>query len=282
MKAGSLLLTTKLEGDLKESNRDSYNKIADLISNICGLDINIYKANLIERRMNIAMNLEGIRNVEDYYKYLMNNPEKINSLIRYLTINVSSFFRNEEVFNYIENYLATIKEERYQRLKIWSMGCAKGEEAYSIAMIVEDLNFDASGVQVSIDASDINDEALKEAKSGIYDKKEIENVPERYRKYFHYVSENKFAIDDKIKKYVKYRRENLLNLKIYNNYYNIILCRNLLIFLKPMHHEMIYEILNKAMVRDGLLILGLTENLHPKYKEGWEVLSRKLKIYRKK
>jgi len=275
-------LIIKLEGDFKESNLDSYNKIADLILNLCGLDINAYKSSFTERRMSIAMNLEGIKNIEDYYKYLKDNPEKINNLVKHLTINVSSFFRNEEVFNYIENYLATIEEKKCQRLRIWSIGCSKGQEAYSIAMIVENLNINASGIQVSIDASDINDEVLKEAKLGIYNKKEIENVPERYRKYFHYLDDNRFAIDDKIKKYVKYRRENLLNLKIYNNYYNIVLCRNLLIFMKPIYHEMIYEILNKAMVKDGLLILGLTENLHPKFKESWEILSRKLKIYRKK
>jgi len=271
-----------LEGDFKEINLDIYNKIADLILNLCGLDINAYKSSFTERRMSIAMNLEGIKNIEDYYKYLKDNPEKINNLVKHLTINVSSFFRNEEVFNYIENYLATIEEKKCQRLRIWSIGCSKGQEAYSIAMIVENLNINASGIQVSIDASDINDEVLKEAKLGIYNKKEIENVPERYRKYFHYLDDNRFAIDDKIKKYVKYRRENLLNLKIYNNYYNIVLCRNLLIFMKPIYHEMIYEILNKAMVKDGLLILGLTENLHPKFKESWEILSRKLKIYRKK
>lgn len=265
-----------------KSNEYYFERIRDLLIKICNFDLHTYKDKFLHRRVQTVMISEKAESVGDYYKILLENPDKISKLIKSLSISVSNFFRNEQVFNYLMDYLGHIKRRATGRYRIWSMGCAKGEEPYSLAMIVEELDFKSAGIQVSIDASDINESIIKKAKDAIFDKKEIDNVPGHYAKYFHHCGEDVYRIDSRLKTNVKFRCENLLNLEPRYGWYHMIVCRNLLIFLEKNHQELLLKVINQSIVEDGLIVLGLTENIPAKFDDQWEPLSGKLRIFKKK
>ncbi len=262
----------------KESEISGIEEIRDLLYKIVKFDINTFKKQFLKRRIIYAMNCVKIDTIDKYYNYLIENPNEVYKLIDTLAINVSSFFRNSNVFSFLREYLIIENWGRREKINIWSMGCASGEEPYSIAMIIDELGID----NVKIYASDIDDEALTRAKKGIYNKQQIKMVPERYLKYFEKLNEEEYQIIDRIKKCIAFKQENLLNRERYYRYYDIILCRNLLIFLDKEWQEKLFKLIDGMIMDNGILVLGISESIPRGYEGFWQAVSGKYRIYKKK
>lgn len=265
-----------------KSNEYYLERIRELLLKIYNFDLQTYKQKFLRRRVQTVMYSERAESVEDYYQMLLENPEKISKLINSLSINVSGFFRNESVFKYLKELFAQNKARRIKRYKIWSMGCAKGEESYSMAMILDELDYKSAGMQAIIDASDMNEGIIKEAKEGIYHKKELSSVPKQYLKYFVSCGTDNYSIDARIRSNVRFKCENLLNIEPRYESFDMIVCRNVLIFMEKSHQELLFNLMNQSITGDGIIVLGLTENVPPKFANQWEALSLRLRIYKKK
>jgi len=256
-------------------------QLRELLLKTNKFDIKTFKEQFLIRRIIYAMNIAKVENIEKYYDYLLENPNEINKLIDILAINVSYFFRNENVFNFIKEYLIVEAWEKKNKINIWSMGCASGEEPYTVGMILDDLRLLNGNRMVKIYGSDIDEEALQKAKKAIYTKEQLEKVPIKYLKYFSEISDGKYIVQNKIKQLVSFKKENLLEKKrLYSNF-DMILCRNLLIFLDKTSQEKIFELINSALMPNGVLVLEITENLPKAYMQGWQIISGKHKIYKK-
>ena len=268
-------------------------KILDYLQNQKGFDFSGYRRSLLERRINKRLLATETGNFNEYCTFLTNNQIEADELIDALTINVSQFFRNPLVFEFIsEKLLPPMIFEKLQRykkyLRIWSAGCASGEEAYSLAIIFNEfLEKEKLELDLRIFATDIDKKSLKSAKRGVYNFESIKDV--RYgllSKYF-IQKNNSFRIVSKIKNMVNYSSYDLLEKNsyappesIFGNF-DLIFCRNVLIYFNLEYQEKIFEKLHRSLVPKGYLILGEAEMISKRYQRYFTSLSEYLKIFKK-
>lgn len=268
-------------------------KILDYLQNQKGFDFSGYRSSMLERRINKRLLATETGNFNEYCKYLMNNQIEVDELIDALTINVSKFFRNPFVFEFISEKLVPRlifgklkKGEKY--LRIWSAGCASGEEPFSLAIIFNEfLEKENLELDLRIFATDIDKKSLKSAKEGVYNFESIKEV--KYgllSKYF--IQENSsFKIVSKIKNMVNFSFYDLLEKKsyappesIFGNF-DLVFCRNVLIYFNLEYQEKIFEKLHHSLAPKGYLILGEAEMIFKRYERYFTSLSEFLKIFQK-
>lgn len=230
-----------------------------------------FRTEFIIRRLQIRMMLTGCKNIIDYCNLLNSNPEEIKSLLDCTFINVSEFFRDPPLWNKLKEIITIIRP-----MKIWSVGCSRGEEPYSLAILLSEAKIK----NAKIIATDIDDEALKLAVHGKYSDKEVNSLPTHIlNKYFH-KDNDEFIISKELKKMVKFIKHDITRDVPFLNC-DMILCRNLLIYFSK---EVQDEILNKlwySLRRGGIFIIGMSEVLDSKWMSFFKPYDLKLRIYRK-
>jgi len=234
-----------------------YEKFKGQILKKTGIDLSCYKERQMKRRIESMIKRNGKSTFDEYFDLINTDLDKFNEFINYLTINVSEFFRNPSQW---ENLKATVIPKLMEgktNLKIWSAACSTGEEPYTIAMVMSNflpLN------KIKIQAYDIDEEAINKAKMGVYSKKSIANVPEEFKKkYFSPVGQS-FKISDDIKRCVEFKKFNLLK-DPYPSGYDLIVCRNVMIYFTEEAKDEMYHNFNKALRPGGVLFVGSTEQI---------------------
>ena len=238
-------------------------KIFRKVKKKTGFDPTLYRKTTLLRRLNYRIFKTGCRNFKEYLKYLDKHNEEYERFIQSLSINVTDFFRDKEVFNAIRKIVipAVIgAKEKRKSIRILSMGCATGKEAYSIAILLSEvLKGSLAEYKIRIFATDINKDLLKIARDGKYPKDGIKEIKNKslIKKYFR-EADGEFIINKNIRRMVTFIRHNVITGDIIKNC-DIILCRNLLIFFSPELQKKIYIKLSGALAKGGFLILGTAE-----------------------
>jgi len=258
-----------------------------------GLNFSGNRHEMLERRINKRLSNTGNDSYEEYFEYLKQHDEELNDLINVLTINVSSFFRDTLVFDYLgkkiipEIILKKINQKD-QTIRIWSAGCASGEEPYSIAiMLHEYLEKESQSFDISIFATDIDSNSLKRAQHGKYS---LENVQEvtinRLNKYF-YQDNGVYQLSSQIREMVNFSHFDLLSTKhisppesIFGDF-DMVLCRNVLIYFETPYQKIINTKIKKNLIPGGYLILGNSESLDNRFKKDFKNITDCGKIYQK-
>lgn len=239
-----------------------------------GIDLFAYKENQLHRRILSLISRVGAKSIDEYVEMLKKDEKQRQKFLDFITINVTEFFRNPEIFKEFQKELMnmTLKSSH---IKIWSAACSIGAEPYSIAIIIDKLGYNN---KCSIIATDIDTTILGKAKKGEYIESEIKNVENQdLHKYFRNVGD-KYIIDENIKNMITYRRHDLI-LESYESDFDIIVCRNVVIYFNQDIKEKIYKKFSNALKKGGLLFVGATESIY-NYKEyGFEKASTF--IYRK-
>lgn len=238
------------------------------MTSLIGLDLTNYKNTQMERRITSLMNKNNITNLADYYNILKDNPDKLNEFINMLTINVTEFFRNSDKFIELETKYIPELLKKNSNLKIWSSGCSVGAEIYTIAMILNKL-----GIlnKCTLIASDFDENAINKAKAGIYSKLEIGNMPLEYKKHFSSLGKDekfqdeKFQLDKDLISKVLFRKQDLLNSR-FDLDFDLILCRNVVIYFTDEAKDHLYENFYKSLRPGGILFIGSSERINT-YKE---------------
>lgn len=256
--------------------------IIELIKESSPLDFSDYKRSTILRRTKRRAISNNFTSLEAYLNFLKTTPEEIDTLAKEFLISVTSFFRDKEAFSAIQNDVLPdllAKLTSGEELKIWVAGCATGEEAYSIAILVaEQLTGKLEDTVVKIFATDIDSTALLHAGKGVYNKGILKNVStERIEKYFLKEGEN-YRIKPIIRKMLIFAQHDLVKSPPYCNM-DLISCRNLLIYMAPVLQKKIFKMLLFGLKKGGYLFLGSSENPIPIIKD-LEVVHKKWKIYR--
>lgn len=246
-----------------------FNEFHEWVQRELGLNLKAYKQEQLNRRILSLMSRSKIESLDEYVKVLKTNSEERQKFLDFITINVTEFFRNPELFNEFEVLVKRHLIKGTNRLKIWSAACSIGCEPYSLAMMLKRISPD---IRHKILATDIDQTILTRARKGEYTATEIKNIKnEELNKYFSKVND-KYFIDNSIKQMVEFRKHDLI-LDKYESDFDIILCRNVVIYFKNETKSKIYAKFGEALKKGGLLFVGATESIYNYKQYGFEKIS---------
>ena len=225
------------------------------------INLNAYKQEQLNRRIGSLMSRIDIKSLEDYKKLLRSDNKERQRFLDFITINVTEFFRNPELFKELEKALKSYLLNN-NKLKIWSAACSIGCEPYSIAMMLNEINPMGRN---NIVATDIDSTILKRASLGEYVQAEMKNIDEDYRKKYFKLEKDKYIINNKIKSMVTFKKHDLI-LDNYDKDFDLIVCRNVIIYFKNDVKKEIFKNFSNSLKKGGLLFVGATESIY-NYKE---------------
>ena len=244
-------------------NVDSLLLVERIFQNNC-LDITKYKLQFLKRRIERRMHIRDICDFGEYLDLLENDPSELTCLFESLSIHVTSFFRDASVFNTLRTLILPeilSNLENKQMINVWSVGCASGEEPYSIAILLKDLL--SKNMRIHIRATDLNKKDIDFAQDGKYPDKLLEHLSSDVKKkYFKKIEEHgdlKYEIIPDVKKLVHFESSDVLSSP--KNKYDLILCRNMLIYYENEAQEIILKKLYNCLKDNGYLIIGSDELL---------------------
>jgi two-component system, chemotaxis family, CheB/CheR fusion protein len=261
------------------------NEIFRLLKTFSKVDFVDYKAATIRRRVLRRMNINQVTELADYVKLLHRNPQEVEALYRDVLINVTSFFRNPDVFD-------SLREVVYPKIladrslpgpvRVWVPGCSTGEETYSHAIsLVEMLSELRLEVSIQIFGTDLSEQAIQRARVGIYKESIANEVSEiRLRRFFHKVPDG-YQIAKSIRDMCVFARQNVFSDPPFSRM-DLISCRNVLIYLSPVLQKKVVPIFHYALKERGFLLVGNTEGLLGSSAEIFDLVDRKSKIYQRK
>lgn len=235
---------------------DKYEKFKLDVFGLTKLDLSCYKEKQMKRRISSLITKNNYKDFDDYFLGLCKDKILYEEFINYVTINVSEFFRNSTQWDILEKNIIPSLIKNNKKIKIWSSACSTGEEPYSLAIVLSNL---LNNYQFEIIASDIDDTAIKKAKNGIYNLKNLNKIPSKYRHYFH-KQEDLYSIDESIKKCISFKKINLLEDNFPKDC-NLILCRNVMIYFTEAAKSNLYNKFNNSLASDGVLFVGSTEQI---------------------
>jgi two-component system CheB/CheR fusion protein len=253
-----------------------------------GRDFREYKRSTIMRRLERRLNATGSKTYLDYMLFLDAHPEEYQQLANDLTIKVSSFFRSRYAFEQVARLvlpeLVSHKRSRGKySMRFWSTACARGEEPYSIAILLaEFLGYSLPDFDVSIRATDISWWALGEAQAGIYTPKDIESLPPAILESYFTPNGECYEVRNNIRQMVSFSYFDLASTtKPSFLELDCIFCCNVLIYLQHKLQERILNMLYDLLATPGYLVLGEVETPTNNLGEKLECLDSKAKIYKK-
>lgn len=236
-----------------------------------GLDISIYETSFLEKAIQLRMDALSIQTIEAYLLVLGKLPVESSLMMNQLSNSYSEFFRNPLTFTYLEQMIlpALIREKiknKEKEIRVWSAACASGQEAYSVAILLDEAVKSAREFLVChIFATDISQAELDNAQRGVYQTAAVNNVSlKRITSYFHQEGEN-YTVDPKLKEYIDFSIFDLLSEKgncpqasVYGNF-DLVFCTNLLFYYQPESRKRIVSKVENCLAPGGYLITGEAE-----------------------
>jgi len=224
---------------------------------LVGVDLTCYKAEQMQRRLGTLMARSNVHTFADYSRLLERDQSKQKEFRDFFTINVSEFFRDQPRFVELHQKILPALLQANRRLKIWSAGCSNGAEPYSVAMILDQLTPHQSHTLL---ATDIDERILARAERGEdYGAADVKNVPPQLlSRYFIKTGENRYAVKNEIKRMVSFRQHDLLTQE-FDDHFDLILCRNVVIYFTNEAKDRLYRKFANALKTGGILFVGGTE-----------------------
>jgi two-component system, chemotaxis family, CheB/CheR fusion protein len=273
------------QSDQRErDSRHGIERVLQLLDRDIGVDFSQYKFNTLYRRVTRRMVLQRLDNLDAYADLLRRDPAELQALYGDILINVTSFFRNPEAFEALkEKVFPRLLENRARddAVRIWTLGCSTGQEAYSVAMaFIEVADGLGSRVPLQIFATDLSEPGVETARAGIYPKDIAQEVsPERLRRFFVEV-DGHYRIAKSIRDACVFSRHNVLADPPFSRL-DLVTCRNMLIYLEPALQQKLMPTLHYALKPSGFLWLGTSETIGG-FRNLFEPLDAKQKIYARK
>jgi chemotaxis protein methyltransferase CheR len=243
----------------------------NLLSDLFEINLFQYKASQTDRRILEFMKRYKYQTFDTFYSDLIKSEVLQKALWKKLTITVSEFFRDREQFEEFEKLIIPLLElKREKGFKIWSAGCSRGYEIYTIALILHKYNLLS---YATLKATDICEYTLQDGIKGTYKTNELETVPEEYRVYFKKTNDQTVQIIPEILNRVEFNKLDLLK-NPFDNQYDVIVCRNVLIYFTYEAKLSLYHKFYESLSPNGVFFVGISERiLH--YKDfNYTVLSK--------
>lgn len=251
------------------------------------VDFSAYRSGTVRRRLALRLAATGCSDYAAYLQTLKADPAELAALLDALTIKVSAFFRNPLVFEVLrERALPELLEaSRGRTLRVWCAGCARGEEPYSVAILLRELRKEKSAAPPFILATDIDREALAEARAGRYPAEALAEVKKVYLDRYFTPEKERFRLNEAVRSMVVFAEHDLAcgsapREGLFSDY-QLILCRNVLIYFDLDLQVRVLRGLAERLTPGGYLLLGEAETLLPPTAGEFAEILPGTKIFRK-
>jgi two-component system, chemotaxis family, CheB/CheR fusion protein len=268
----------------EEKPDDPLREILLHVSAHTNIDFGNYKPSTILRRISRRMVVKHVGSLRDYWDYLRSHPDEVEELVKAFLIKVTGFFRDPEAFDFIRTAVLPELIERAgsngRILRFWSAGCATGEEAYSMALLIADvLGPDFPEWSIKIFATDLAPDAIAFARRGLYPENVLNDLPNDYRQRFFERIDHGYRISKMLRETVIFGQQDISRGVPFPRI-DLVICRNLLIYLKPELQQTVLDLFSYSLHQSrGFLFLGKAETARPT-KASFELVNKKWKIYR--
>jgi two-component system CheB/CheR fusion protein len=238
--------------------------LLDYLKRTRGFDFTAYKRSTLSRRIQKRMQMVGMEDYDVYLDYLQVHPDEFSKLFNMILINVTTFFRDASTWEYIGTEVIPriiAGKQPGEPIRIWSAGCASGEEAYTVSMLFcEALGIDAFRERVKVYATDADEEALAYARQASYTPKQVADLPEPLQQKYFEVSGQRYLFHRDVRKCVIFGRHDLIQDAPISRV-DLLICRNTLMYFNSEAQARILDRFNFALNDRGFFLLGKAEML---------------------
>ena len=256
------------------------------ISREAGLTLDAYKDKCLRRRIAVRMRACGVHTFADYQSVLDSIPSEYDRLKDAITINVTRFYRNAETWNMLRTHLlAEVCETEGENVRAWSAGCSSGEEPYTLAVLMADY-YDRQGrperlANVIVDATDVDRQCLALARAGHYRREALADVPTDLAERYFESEGDGYRVIDRVRRCVIVKSLDLNREPPLHRNYQLILCRNVVIYFGRATQERVFLAFAEALVPGGILVLGKVETLFGPARDRLTLLDPRERVYRR-
>ena len=268
---------------MNPSSQGAFDALLEYVEDELGFATSHYNDSYLGRRITARMRRVDSPTFEAYLDLLSTDDEEPGALLDAFSINVTGFFRNPPMWEALRPVLRELSESR-RRVRLWSAACSDGREAYSLAMqALADPEVEES--RVSITATDINQAALRRAEAGQYRSTRTTDIADQLSPLDDvdaYVDRegDRFAIRPAVKRLVEFRRHDLIRDDPLGPF-DLVLCRNLFIYIDAGRKEPILETIEASLAPRGYLVIGMAETLPAPYRRSFETVADRSRIHRR-
>lgn len=265
------------------TTEDAFSRLLAFVEEELAFATSHYNDSYLDRRVSSRMRRTGCESYEAYFERLRDEPDEQRALLDAMSINVTGFFRNPDVWDGIRDVLRTLSAAN-ERVHVWSAACADGREPYSLSMLAhDDPRIDESAVHVV--ATDISESALETARNGVYEESRTVDLGDQleylsgYRRYVE-PDGGTYRIRDPVKRNVSFERHDLINGEAKSGF-DLVICRNLFIYIDNEYKREMLGTIARSLRREGYLVIGKAETIPPNLKSAFTVRDSRLRIYRR-
>jgi two-component system CheB/CheR fusion protein len=271
------------DGDVTQTGKISTDltNILQYLKEHNGTDFLQYKMSTITRRVDKRVAFLGLKTLKEYYERLKKDPSEAAALAQEMLVSVTSFFRDEDAYESLTPHLSRILEQKNlpdSELRVWIAGCATGEEAYSLAILsLETCRRLGVSPAIKIFATDLDQEALTQARQGLYLPEDLKGIPEKYIPLYFERRERYFEAKKFLREMIVFARQNLIQNPPFVRL-DLVSCRNVMIYFDSILQQKVFEIFQYSLKPGGFLFLGKSENAPVSM---FDTIDRRAKIFRR-
>jgi chemotaxis protein methyltransferase CheR len=267
----------------RSGSERGFDYLLEFIGEEMDFESGFYNDAYMDRRITARMRRTDTDSYRAYRRLLERDADEREALLDSLSINVTSFFRNPEAWEHLRSVLRELTAEN-RRVEVWSAPAADGREPYSIAMLaLDDPEIDAS--RLSILGTDINRDVLRRAREGVYETSQTTDIAEELEPLSSlspYIDQDgsTFTVRENVKEMVTFEQHDLIRGEPKHEK-DLVLCRNLLIYIDASYKVPIFETIVGSLREDGYLMIGMTETIPAEMRGEFEPVDKQHRIYRK-
>jgi chemotaxis protein methyltransferase CheR len=254
---------------LKDSEFQTFSRY---VQDVCGINLHEGKKELLKARLGKILRGRNFRSFHEYYDHVVNDKSghELTTLLNSISTNLTYFFREPQHFEFLRRQIlpellkSKIASEK-PILKFWSAGCSTGEEAYSIAITASEALDQMKKLQIKILASDLSTKVLTKAGNGIYEKEKIDKIPHDVKRRYLQKGDNRWEgylrVKKEIRELISFRRLNLMEEFRFRKPFDVIFCRNVMIYFDGPTKELLVEKFYQNLSDRGYFLIGHAESL---------------------
>ena len=258
----------------------SFVALTQKISRMRGVSCESYKDKCLKRRLAVRMRARGVHTYDDYSRLLDEDGREYEQLLDALTINVTKFYRNAETWHALRPHLAAQWAARRGHIRVWSAGCASGEEPYTIAVLLAEVAGSQAMEHASIDATDVDRLSLERTRQANYPETAFTEMPvDLKRRYF--TGAPLLQPVPAVRSLVRITPHDLMREAPLYKAYDLIVCRNVVIYFERQAQERLFQVFVDALIPGGILLLGKVETLFGPARDRLTLIDPRERIYKK-
>ncbi|WDQ14979.1 PAS domain S-box protein [Rhodopirellula sp. P2] len=267
---------------MEEIQRSGLERVFQLLKQNHGIDFNHYKVGTVHRRIQRRMDLLHLDDLTQYVAHINEHADEVNELYRDLLIGVTKFFRDRDAFDVLETQVIPELIERAEdTIRIWVCGCATGEEAYSIAMMMrEGIERSGRNLDFKMFATDPHRGSLQIAATGVYSEAQLNEISVERRDRFFTRRDTAYVVKDSLRRSVVFAAQNVINDPPFTQM-DLVSCRNMLIYLQSPAQRKTLSLFHFALKANGILFLGPSESVGDIGDE-FDAINSQWKLFRKR